>query len=67
MKQWKNIAITSYLTIMAGISYAQEQRFPKPEFETGYVQPSPATPEPRLLSWEYFDILVLILVLSLAS
>ncbi len=46
---------------------AQKQRFPKPEFETGYEQPSPVTPEPRALAMEYFDVLVLILVLAAAT
>ena len=46
---------------------AAQQRFPKPEFETGYVQPSPTTPEPRVAALEFMDVFVLILVLSLAS
>jgi len=46
---------------------AQQQRFPKPEFDSGYTQPSPITPEPRALSLEYFDVLVLLLVLSAAT
>jgi polyferredoxin len=44
-----------------------QQRFPKPEFETGYEQPSPSTPEPRSAAMEYVDIVVLLAVLSLAS
>lgn len=43
---------------------AQQQRFPKPEFDSGYTQPSPVTPEPRAWSLEYIDVLVLFLVLS---
>lgn len=46
---------------------AQQQRFPKPEFDTGYEQPSPVTPEPRALAMEYFDVLILILVLAAAT
>jgi ferredoxin len=46
---------------------AQEQRFPKPEFESGYVQPSPSTPEPRINALEYTDVLLLLIALSLAS
>ena len=46
---------------------AQKQRFPKPEFGTGYTQPTPVTPEPRALALEYTDVLVLLVVLSLAS
>ena len=47
--------------------FAQQQRFPKPEFDSGYVQPSPETPEPRGLAMEYIDVLVLLLVLSAAT
>ncbi len=47
--------------------FAQKQRFPKPEFDTGYEQPSPVTPEPRALAMEYFDVLVLLLVLAAAT
>jgi len=46
---------------------AQEQRFPKPEFETGYEQPDPETPEPRALAIDYLDVLILLSVLSLAT
>ncbi len=44
-----------------------QQRFPKPEFETGYEQPDPSTPEPRLQALEYFDVALLLAVLSLAT
>jgi len=44
-----------------------QQRFPKPEFESGYIQPSPLTPEPRSAILEYVDVLILLIVLSLAS
>ena len=55
------------LLLVAGQMAAGQQRFPKPEFETGYVQPSPTTPEPRGLAMEYLDVLVLLAVLSLAT
>jgi ferredoxin len=44
-----------------------QQRFPKPEFDSGYVQPDPTTPEPRSVSLEYFDVFVLLAALTLAS
>ena len=53
------------LLVQAGV--AQEQRFPKPEFETGYVQPSPTTPEPRAAALELLDVIILVIVLSLAT
>ena len=46
---------------------AQQQRFPKPEFDSGYTQPDVITPEPRAFQLEYFDVFVLLAVLSLAS
>jgi NosR/NirI family transcriptional regulator, nitrous oxide reductase regulator len=48
-------------------SFAQMQRFPKPEFETAYTQPSPTQPEPRADFMAYIDVAILILVMSLAA
>jgi NosR/NirI family nitrous oxide reductase transcriptional regulator len=53
--------------LAGGIRLQSQQRFPKPEFDSGYVQPSPTTPEPRTVALEYFDVFVLLAVLSLAS
>jgi NosR/NirI family nitrous oxide reductase transcriptional regulator len=55
------------LLLPAGNGIRSQQRFPKPEFDSGYVQPSPTTPEPRAVAMEYFDVAVLLAVLSLAS
>lgn len=55
------------LMIMGQSLAAQQQRFPKPEFDTGYTQPSPTTPEPRFAALEFMDVLVLLAVLSLAT
>lgn len=44
-----------------------QQRFPKPEFESGYEQPDPTTPEPRSAGMEWFDLVILAAVLGLAS
>ena len=46
---------------------SQKQRFPKHEVGSGYSQPTPLTPEPRALALEYTDVVVLLIVLSLAS
>lgn len=54
------------LVFLAQTGTAQ-QRFPKPEFESGYVQPSPTTPEPRIAALEFLDVFILLAVLSLAS
>ena len=60
------LALMTLILLIGSFLHAQP-RFPKPEFETGYMQPSPTTPEPRAMALEYFDVLVLLAVLSLAS
>ncbi len=40
------------------------QRFPRPEFKTGYEQPQLKQPSPRSWIWEYLDLLVLLGALS---
>ena len=55
------------ILVTAGTLLEAQQRFPKPEFDSGYVQPDPTTPEPRSVALEYFDVIVLFVVLSLAS
>lgn len=43
------------------------ERFPPPEFESGYTFPSTSTPQPRANYLEYVDFLVLVVCLSLGS
>lgn len=43
------------------------QRFPKPEFESGYVTPPTLTPNPRAEALAILDVVVLIATLSAAS
>ncbi len=45
----------------------QAQRFPKPEFESGYVQESIQIPVPRSSFMEYFDVFVLIVAMSVVT
>jgi ferredoxin len=40
------------------VLFAQD-RFPRPEFESGHVHPTNQMPKPRAPGWEYFDVLVL--------
>jgi len=42
------------------------ERFPKPDFESGYTRPELSAPLPRAVVWEYVDIFVLVAALSLA-
>ena len=54
-------------SLVGGNLFAQMQRFPKPEFETGYTQPLVTAPEARATSLEWVDVGVLVLVMSLAA
>ncbi len=55
------------LASTTGVLAQSQARFPKPDFESGYEQPSPTTPEPRALAMDYFDVGVLLAVIALAS
>jgi ferredoxin len=70
MKQLKRyFLLISIFLFTAAQSFAADakQRFPKPEFDTGYVQPRTTTPSPRFLFLEYLDVFVLLIVLSLVT
>ena len=54
------------LFIQTQTMFAQ-QRFPKPEFESGHTQPPVITPEARSIFLEYLDVFVLIAALSLIT
>ncbi|MGB2808554.1 MAG: 4Fe-4S dicluster domain-containing protein [Sedimentisphaerales bacterium] len=43
------------------------ERFPPPDFESGYVQPTPTAPGPRQTVYEYIDTLVLLAALILST
>jgi ferredoxin len=66
-KALRGFLILSFIIFNLSLASGQKQRFPKPEFATGYEQPTTITPEPRALALEYFDVLILLVVLSLAS
>ncbi len=44
-----------------------QQRFPKPEFESGHVQPPTLSPEPRAELIEFIDVFVLLASLSIIT
>jgi len=44
-----------------------QQRFPKPEFESGYDYPEYQVSNPRSQAWEYIDVAVLIIVLTVTT
>ncbi|MBN2864068.1 MAG: 4Fe-4S binding protein [Bacteroidales bacterium] len=49
------------------ISLNAQDRFPRPEFESGYEYPEHQMPLQRSVAWEYIDVIVLIAALSLAT
>jgi len=59
-----------FLVILFTLQYMNAsgiQRFPKPEFESGYVQPDTLIPNPRAEVLAYLDIAVLLMALSVVS
>lgn len=68
MKQLKYITtlIVMLFTVLTTID-GQQQRFPKPEFQTEYEVPATVKPAPRAPIMEYLDLAVLIAVMSLTA
>lgn len=68
MKLKINNILVLLIFILSFLTYeANAQRFPKPEFESGYIQDSTQIPLPRSDFMEYFDVLVLIVALSVVT
>jgi len=59
------------LCVVAPVGAVREppllERFLPPEFESGYVRPSPTTPSPRQDIYEYVDAAVLLAAIGLSS
>jgi polyferredoxin len=55
------------LMILLPAGIKAQQRFPKPEFENGYVLPATETPNPRSGTMEYLDVAVLLMVMGMTS
>jgi len=66
MKRIVPILVLLFISLAVQDLSAQ-QRFPKPEFESGYEQPDTTTPEPRSVALEYSDVIVLLAVLALSA
>jgi len=48
------------------VLFAQD-RFPRPEFESGHIYPTNQMPAPRAQAWQYIDVLVLIGALAVTT
>jgi ferredoxin len=59
--------ILAVLFIWHSVLYAQQQRFPRPEFESGYSFPTHQFLNQRGPMWEYMDVAVLIGALLVTS
>lgn len=62
-----SLIILIFIFFTYSTAFSQEQRFPKPEFYTSYEIPETSKPEPRSSAMAYFDLFVLVIVLSLAT
>ena len=56
-----------FLVVVQPMTSIAAQRFPKPEFETGYTQPSTLVPTPRAEILALMDVAVLLITLSVIS
>ncbi len=66
MKKATPYVIFIILLCWHAVLYAQD-RFPRPEFESGYAYPTYQLPLQRAQIWEYIDVAVLIAALAVAS
>lgn len=64
---WTSKILLALVLVVTSLVLDGQSRFPKPQFDTGYEQPSPTSPEPRAFSMEVIDVIVLFVVLSLAT
>ena len=63
-----NLVITSIVLLLISCSVAGAvERFPPPDFESGYELPSPTAPNPRQNIYEYIDVAVLLAALGISS
>jgi NosR/NirI family transcriptional regulator, nitrous oxide reductase regulator len=67
LKKYIPYVILSVLFIWHSVLFAQQQRFPRPEFESGYNFPTHQLLNQRGPMWEYMDVAVLIAALLVTS
>ena len=67
MKNNRIAIITFFSGLLISVVAFAQQRFPRPDFESDYVVPSPLAPEPRWASMEILDVIILLIVLVLTS
>jgi len=67
MKRIVYILTLFFILLFQNVSLEAQQRFPKPEFENGHVQPETLRPSPRSEFLEYLDVFILFATLALVS
>ncbi len=67
MKKGITLAVLTILFTWQMVSSYAVQRFPKPEFESGYITPDTLLPAPRAEILEVMDVSVLLLTLSVVT
>lgn len=67
MRRFAHTIIATAVLLNLCAAASAELLFPPPEFESDYVMPSTTTPHPHQDVYEYVDVAVLFIALSLAS
>lgn len=67
MTHSRHILILLLVLLASGVTAFGLERFPPPQFETDYVRPTTTVPNPPQGFWEYVDVGVLVVALSLAT
>jgi ferredoxin len=63
----RNLVAGLLVLLVFAVSAVAEQRFPPPDFESGYKLPHTTTPEARALWFQYLDVVVLAAALGTAT
>ena len=67
MKKKFIFIIILLITVFINLESYSQQRFPKPEFESGHTQPPTITQDPRSVLLEYLDVFVLFAALTITT
>jgi NosR/NirI family transcriptional regulator, nitrous oxide reductase regulator len=66
LKKYLPYTVLIILFVWHSVLFAQ-QRFPRPEFESGYVYPTHQLPDQRGPLWEYMDVAILFIALGVTT
>ena len=63
----RRCTVTALVILILAGAVSAEDRFPRPDFESGYFRPTPEKPDPRSTLMEYVDVVALIVALAAMS